>query len=255
MILGHVLRQLGDHLHFFRSVAHQPGVAAELDATFNELERAGHDTADLEQQLQNAPGSAALQAKIHDLALIYAQYTKFLGQDRIDPNRRLTESLASIDRCRSLRKAEVYIDSFYDFTGSERKLIAALGKACPSVAIALTLDPQSPCIENPHHIPDEMSLFHRSEQAYRRLWFTLQEESISVSAPVLLKDSRRFRSPQMARLERAFVSSAAPPATKPEKSPAIFSSKPRIFKPRSIPPQDGFAGSSMKECATATSSS
>jgi ATP-dependent helicase/nuclease subunit B len=212
MILGHILREAGDQLQFFRSVAHQPGVAAELDATFAELERAGHEAANLEQQLQSAPGTPALQAKIHDLALIYSRYTKFLGQDRIDPNRRLAESLSSIARCRSLRNADVYIDSFYDFTGSERKLITALGKACPSVSITLTLDPQSPCIDNPHLIPDEMSLFHRCEQAYRRLWFTMQEESVEVSAPVLLKEPRRFRNPQLSRLERAFVSPATPPA-------------------------------------------
>ena len=222
MILGHILRRTGDQLQFFRSVAHQPGVAAELDATFAELERAGHEAANLEQQLQSAPGSPALQAKIHDLALIYAHYTKFLGQDRIDPNRRLAESLSSIERCHSLRNADVFIDSFYDFTGSERKLIAALGKTCPSVSITLTLDPQSPCIDNPHHIPDEMSLFHRGEQAYRRLWFAMHEESVVVSAPVLLKEPRRFRTPQLSLLERAFVSPSAPPAKAVAEPQAIY---------------------------------
>ena len=125
----------------------------------------------------------------------------------------MAESLSSIDRCRSLRNADFYIDSFYDFTGSERKLIAALGKACPSVSITLTLDPRSPCIDNPHHIPDEMSLFHRTEQAYRRLWFALQEESVEVPAPVLLNEPWRFRNPQLRQLERAFVS----PSTGPER--------------------------------------
>src|SRR5579872_7244303 len=130
MILGHILRQVQNDLQFFRSVAHQPGVASELDSTFAELERAGQEVAGMEQQLQNASGTPALQAKIHDLALIYNQYTKFLGQDRLDPNRRLSESLASISRCASLRSADVYVDSFHDFTGSERKLLAALGKVC-----------------------------------------------------------------------------------------------------------------------------
>jgi ATP-dependent helicase/nuclease subunit B len=222
MILGHILRENGDQLQFFRSVAHQPGVAAELDATFAELERAGHEVASLEQQLRSAPGSPALQAKIHDLALIYAQYIKFLGQDRIDPNRRLAESLSSIDRCHSLRNADVFIDSLYDFTGSERKLIAALGKACPSVSITLTLDPQSPCIDNPHHIPDEMSLFHRSERAYSRLWFAMHEESVKVSAPVLLKEPRRFRTPQLSRLERAFSFPSPPPAKAVAEPQAIY---------------------------------
>src|SRR5438093_2709773 len=39
MILGHLLRRLQPRLTFFRSVARQAGLAAELDATFSELER------------------------------------------------------------------------------------------------------------------------------------------------------------------------------------------------------------------------
>ena len=38
MVLGHLLRQLHEQLRFFRSVARHPGVAAELDGTFAELE-------------------------------------------------------------------------------------------------------------------------------------------------------------------------------------------------------------------------
>jgi ATP-dependent helicase/nuclease subunit B len=132
---------------------------------------------------------------------------KFLGQDRIDPDRRLAEALAAIGRCRSLPQADVFVDSFYDFTGSERKVIAALGKVCKSTSITLTLDPASPCIANFHHVPDEMSLFHRGERAYRKLWFTLQEEGVEVLEPALLKEPRRFKSKRLAALEDAFSGS------------------------------------------------
>ena len=207
MILGHLLRRLHEQLRFFRSVAHHPGVAAELDATFAELERAGQEAVGIERQLTDTAASPALHAKIHDLALIYSHYVKFLGQDRIDPNRRLAEALAAIGRCRSLPQAEVFIDSFYDFTGSERKVIAALGKVCKSASITLMLDPGSPCIANPHHVPDEMSPFHRCEQAYRKLWFTLQEEGVEVLEPALLKQPRRFKGRRLAMLERLFFPS------------------------------------------------
>ncbi len=41
MILGHLLRQSHLELRFFKGVARQPGLAAELDSAFEELERAG----------------------------------------------------------------------------------------------------------------------------------------------------------------------------------------------------------------------
>ena len=81
--------------HYY-AVAHQPGVAAELDGTFSEMERSGQEAVDIERQLSQASAglNPALRAKIHDLSLIYSRYTQFLGQDRIDPHRRLTEALA-----------------------------------------------------------------------------------------------------------------------------------------------------------------
>src|SRR5580658_10316872 len=91
MILGHLLRGLGNKLKFFGSVATQSGVATELDGAFAELERSGRDAASIEQLVSGAAATAALRAKVHDLALIYAEYRKFLGQDRLDPNRRLAE--------------------------------------------------------------------------------------------------------------------------------------------------------------------
>lgn len=215
MILGHLLRQLAGQLQLFGSVAHQPGVAAALDGTFAEFDRAGHEPAVIQEQLRDASAklNPALKAKIHDLSLIYSNYIAFLGQDRLDPSRRLADALGAIGRCRSLQNAEVFIDSFHDFTGSERLVIAALAKACKSVAITLTIDPQSPCIANPHHVPDEMSLFHRCETAYRKLWFKLHEEKIDVQEPVLLREPHRFHNTQLVSLERVF---SPAPETSPQ---------------------------------------
>ena len=41
MVVGHLLRQLHPRLRFFASVARQPGLAGELDATLDELQRSG----------------------------------------------------------------------------------------------------------------------------------------------------------------------------------------------------------------------
>jgi ATP-dependent helicase/nuclease subunit B len=209
MILGHILRQQQDKLQFFSSVAHQPGVAAELDGTFSEMERSGQEAPTIEEQLSQTAASLnpALRAKLHDLSLIYSRYTQFLGQDRLDPNRRLTGALAAIEHCHSLRNCDVYIDSFYDFTGSERLAIASLAKVCRSLSVTLTIDPQDPCIASPHHIPADTSLFHRSLQAYRHLHFALKDKAVAIESPILLNEPQRFHTPQLIQLEHVFLSS------------------------------------------------
>ncbi|MGD1278736.1 MAG: PD-(D/E)XK nuclease family protein [Tepidisphaeraceae bacterium] len=205
MILGHLLRKLQPQLRYFREVAHQPGVAAELDATFAELQRCGVSAAELDRDGGGHGGPGAdpsLESKLHDLAIVDAAYTQFLGQDRLDPTRRLAEALAAIQRCPSLRQAEVYVDSFYEFTRYQCQVLAALAKVCRSVCITLTLDPQSPSIHDAHKIPDELDLLHKTTAAYRRLWFTFSENGLPVEEPVLLQEPRRFAPANLAAIER-----------------------------------------------------
>jgi ATP-dependent helicase/nuclease subunit B len=183
MILGHLLRKHANELRFFGNVAHQPGLAAEIDATFDELQRCGQDAEELPNQVEHA--TSALNAKLHDLQMIQSVYASFLGQDRLDSNRRLREALSSIKNCALLCDADIYVDGFYEFTHHERKVLAALAKVCRSMAVTLPIDPQSPVIANPHHLPSDMSDFHRTEDAYRRLSFAFQEDSVAMETPVI----------------------------------------------------------------------
>ena len=184
MILGHLLRREQSRLQFFHDVAHQPGVAGELDATFVELQRCGHDATAIAAEI-GQDSNPSLLAKLHDLSFIWKAYVEFLGQDRIDPEQRFAAALKSIEKCPSLRQADIYVDSFYEFTDYERRVLAALGKTCKSLSVTLTLDPSSPLLTNPHLHPDELGLFFRCEQHYRRLWFAFKQQDLAVETPVL----------------------------------------------------------------------
>ncbi|MDB5329361.1 MAG: helicase-exonuclease AddAB subunit AddB, partial [Phycisphaerales bacterium] len=85
MILGHLLRRHAGQLVFFKSVARLPGLAAELDLTFAEIERAGKSAEDLAALLDDLSHSGpidadglSLQAKLRDIHLLYAAYTQYL---------------------------------------------------------------------------------------------------------------------------------------------------------------------------------
>ncbi len=208
LILGHLVRRLQPQLRFFASVAHQAGLAAELDSTFAELERSGKNGADLGAliaDLETAKpanlDAASLLAKLRDLRLIYDAYGNFLGQDRLDQHRRLAQVLDCVARCELFRNATAYVDGFVDFTAHERQLLAGVCKACQKVEIALTIDPASRTLRDPHVLPDDLSLFHRTEEAYRRLWFTFNEEGVTVAEAALLEESHRFKSRALASIE------------------------------------------------------
>src|SRR5688572_19509106 len=209
MILGHLLRRLQPRLAYYKSSARQAGLAGELDVTFGEIERSGARLpemeaviSDLETSNPDADGGSLL-AKLRDLHLVYAAYQTFLGQDRLDPHRRQTQVLDLLQSWPLLRGATAYVDGFLDFSDDERRALSALARTCRDVEITLPLDPDSPTLNDPHHLPDDMSLFRRTEQAYRRLWFTFNEDGVTINDPVVLRDVVRFRETEgLGNLER-----------------------------------------------------
>ncbi|HZL38461.1 MAG TPA: PD-(D/E)XK nuclease family protein [Tepidisphaeraceae bacterium] len=196
MILGHLLRKHSTQLTFFGSVARQVGLAGELDRTFAELERAGKGAEDIAALLDSLQhGSApdtegdSLAAKLRDLHLLYKAYSDYLGQDRLDQHRRLQQVLASVKSCSFLANSTIYVDEFYDFTDHERRMLGAIAKAGARMEITMLMDPHSPLLRDPNLRPEDMGLFHRTEAAYRRLWFTFADEGVEVNEPELLMPS------------------------------------------------------------------
>jgi ATP-dependent helicase/nuclease subunit B len=191
LIIGHLLRQNRQKLRFYSRVARQPGLAAELDATFAQIERSGQSLADLDAVISGiAQTNAAdfeltpLLDKLRDARLLYDAYCRYLGQDRLDQHRRLMHVEASLSRCPFLKGATIYVDGFLDFTENEKRILVGAAKAGAEIVIALLMDPRSPMIDNPHANPDEMGLFHRTEEAYRRLLVAFAGEGIVVAHPI-----------------------------------------------------------------------
>ncbi len=214
MLLGFLLRDRQDDLKFFRGVARQPGLAARLDATFAEFERCGKDPASLAELIdQLVPGGAGasdgdienslLRDKLGDFHLLFKSYRDALGDERVDPHRRLEQVLTCIGDFPGLREATAYIDGFLEFTDRERRMIVALAKSTANVEITLPIDPRSRTIVDVHHLPEELSLFHRTESQYRLLAIALKEAGVIVEKPLLLKQQRRFKDWALEVIERS----------------------------------------------------
>lgn len=208
MLLGFLLRKHKDELGFFASTARQAGLASELDRAFEEFDRAGRSPAELAALAEDLDATVApdqsLYAKLKDLAHLYDAYLDYLGQDRLDPHRRLEQVLERLANCSGLKGAHVFVDGFLEFSESERRILASLAQVADTMEIALLLDPRSPAFQDVHHKPDELSLFHRTETAYQRLWFTFNELNVAMDEPVLLTHTKRFGNPHLRHLEQAF---------------------------------------------------
>ena len=196
LILSHLLRKLQPQLKFFAAVAHHPGLATTLDATFAEFERSGNAPQQvietLEAQADAVETDDLLRPKLADLHLLYEAYTAFLGQDRLDPHRRNEQVVGCMSTSPLLRRSTIYIDGFFDYTESERRTICGLAATCRSVDITVLADPDATVFAKPDLLPDGDSLFHRTEDAYRRLFIALRKQGAAFAKPVVLREVHRF---------------------------------------------------------------
>ena len=213
MILGHLLRKNKDRLKYFAKVATYPSLAARLEGALSEFDRCGTEPQKLAEVAANcrddreaAIDSQLLSAKLHDLQLMYEAYCQYLGQERLDPKRRLEHLLRCIDSSSRVRRAKVYVDEFLEMTELERRMLARIAKRARRVDVTMLMDPASAVVMNPEKFPDEGSLFHRTEWTYRRLRKALAEEGVGVDEPILLSKPMRAKNAALAAFEGAFFS-------------------------------------------------
>jgi len=204
MVIGRLLWRHHEELKYFASSARRPGLAASVDALFDDFERSGQSLdqlGDLIDRFGHAGNTPSLHAKLTDLRLLYGHYQQYLGQDRLDPEKRRQEIAQRLRRAESLLHAQVYVDAFYEFTENERRILAEVAGVAERLEINLTLPADSAVLNDPRSLPDEMSAFHRTQTAYQRLFQTLQKSGAAIDAPVRLMETRRFKSPALAAVE------------------------------------------------------
>ncbi len=212
MIIGHLLRRHQTELKFYSSSAHRPGLATELDATFGEFERAGLDVPTLQDVLNKIepddPAGPALRDKLSDLHLLLDAYNQYVGQAKLDPQRRLTLILKRVSECSLLTDAHLIVDDFYDFSANERKLLTAVAGVVRHTSISLLIDPASNAVTHPAGLSTDLSKFHRTERTYRSLLSALHDSAVPVEAPVLLAGS--MHSSALGTLEQDLFTNRVP---------------------------------------------
>lgn len=233
LIIGHLLRENRAKLRFFSQVARHASLAASLASMIDEIEHAGHDSDTLSGAVRALEkdgrselpvDTSHLSDKLRDLHLIYSAYTAFLGQDRLDPRRRLQLALAAVAKSPSLRGASVYVDDFTEFTQDELRVLASIGKVAGEVEINFAMDPGSPVLAGGARgfaeLPlfaraagaetlGEMSLFHRLERLLDRVRKAMSEVGIEPQVE-RLRQSHRMGNDTLRILERHLFDARAP---------------------------------------------
>ncbi|MTV81375.1 PD-(D/E)XK nuclease family protein [Secundilactobacillus folii] len=172
-----------DELRLFAGEADRPGFISLLTRQLLELKTGRVTVSDLQQVAEKLTGTSAdLDAKLHDLVLIYdsfetAMVNKYVANT--DLLNQLSGYLSNVD----LSHAHFYFDGFSQtqFSAQEMQLLTTLMQRAAEVKVALILDHGTP---TPDTI-NQQSLFFQPARTYMRLYQTAR----ALSVPVL-KDIR-----------------------------------------------------------------
>lgn len=187
MLIYQIIQSHADELTIFRGEIDRPGFISQLTTQLSELKVGQVTAADLVTAIeQMGTANADLQAKLHDLMIIYDAFEQQMVGKYVE-NTDLLNQLADFLLTKiDLSHAHFYLEGFSQLSAQERKLTAALIERAASVTVALNLDRGYP-----QELPATTSLFFQSGKLYHHLY------SIARAATVPVLQDQHARTPRV----------------------------------------------------------
>lgn len=194
MLLYRILRTHQDDLRLFGGEVSQTGFITQLAKEINGLQTANLAPEDLTQLAEQAP-AGDLKAKLHDLAIVYADFMTATAGKYLKPADVLAQ-LNTYLQHQDLSKMHVYLElaGFAQLPGQQQALITTMLERGAQVTISLMLDKAVT-----QQLPENGSLFYQTGRLYYRLFQYAQVRKIHVGLD--LKASQVRVSPGLAALD------------------------------------------------------
>ncbi|WP_341779028.1 PD-(D/E)XK nuclease family protein [Levilactobacillus sp. HBUAS70063] len=176
MLIYQIVQSHADELTIFRGEVDRPGFVSQLTAQLSELKVGQVTAADLLAAIEKlSTTNADLQAKLHDLMVIYEAFEQQMLGKYVENTDLLNQLADFLDRQVDLSHAHFYLEGFSQLSAQERKLTAALIERSASVTVALNLDKGYP-----QTVPEATSLFFQSGKLYHQLYSIARAAGIPV---------------------------------------------------------------------------
>ncbi|MGF7185446.1 ATP-dependent helicase/nuclease subunit B [Desulfitispora alkaliphila] len=172
MLLCRIVERQKDKLKVFDKVWEKPGFSQQLEEMVAELKRYCITPELLQDSRERLQGEQALDHKLQDLAVIYAELEQEMAQHYLYNEDYLPLLATKIDNSSYLKGARVWVDGFHYLDPQELLVLKQLIIHCDQVNITLTLDRPYD-----HQLPGEMELFYQPAQTYQKIK-ELAEESL-----------------------------------------------------------------------------
>ncbi|GAF37699.1 PD-(D/E)XK nuclease family protein [Lentilactobacillus farraginis] len=202
MLLYQIITDRQDDLLLFSQEARLPGFIDQIAKQISAMQAGNVLPEDL-MKMNESPAaqlSNDLRDKLHDFAIIYADYHQRIDDQYFD-NHDVLNLLSDYLAERDLTNYHFYISGFSKFTAQECRLVETLTKRGASMTISLILD-------KPYRtaLPTQPNLFYQSGKLFYRLYRFAADQKIPY-LPAVVADQPRLSS-DLLKLEKFWIQSS-----------------------------------------------
>lgn len=212
ILIKKILTKRKDELHFFGRSINKRGLTEVLAEIFAEFQTYGIDDKELglfnkkENFLkENTAVSDFLEKKMHDLALIYNDFTQEVAKHYRDEENLEWEMSKKLAQSNIIKNAYIFIDGFIFFTPKDQEVLKNMLPLAKQISITLTLDPLNEEINN---LTNSVFTIPNKTRA------TLKNMAHDLGIPIHVKKlpaSKRFQNEELETIEKLFFMQEAKP--------------------------------------------
>lgn len=193
MMIYHLVQQFQDDMKLYRSQAKYFGFSEKLAEQIQDFKKYSVLPEQIDEFLNTHHVQTRTKHKLEDISLIYKQFESRMHGQFITVEDSLRQFITQMDQSEWLKRSEIYIDGFHNFSTLEYEMIQALVKNAKKVTVLLTTDGNK----------DAFSLFRKPSEVLTHLEDIAQDLHIQLNKN-FFTDIYRFENNDLKSLESQF---------------------------------------------------
>lgn len=193
MMIYHIVQQYDSELKLYRSQSKYYGFSEKLAEQIQDFKKYSVTPDHLDQFITEHQLQTRTQHKLEDITLIYKELESRMSGEFITTEDSLERFIDQMSKSEWLKRAEIFIDGFYNFSTLEYRIIEALVQHSKSVTVLLTTDGNQ----------DPFSLFRKPSEVLTHLEDIANQLNIHLNK-TLFQQKFRFENDDLKHLESDF---------------------------------------------------
>ncbi|MEB8125361.1 MULTISPECIES: helicase-exonuclease AddAB subunit AddB [Staphylococcus] len=193
MMIYDIIQQHQSDLKLYRSQVKYYGFSEKLYEQIQDFKKYAVSPEQLTSYIETNTLQTRTKHKLQDIALIYKHLEDRINGEYVSTEDSLQRFITVMDKSEWLKRTEIYIDGFHNFSTLEYQIIQSLVKYAKKVTILLTTDGDK----------DTFSLFRKPSESLTHIEDIAQQLNLQLNVK-RFNQAYRFKNNDLSQLEQSF---------------------------------------------------